>query len=675
MMHPSLSLSNVQRLPSPLKELAREALDPSRDSALSLQVLAAEISPRLPSHIFPLLQPVFFHHLALSPLENQARIASDDDLLAVLQCKASAALESLLGFLALRARGCHFPHRAKIDIWARAWPWIQFMDEFWPVLGPTWQPRRMYGSIIAFLVSVFNELDFPGYAEAVAAPGPNPLRRVLFHALPIITRAERDGDLWPEIVKIPFGVLLGMEETRAQELQGSLPPTEQLIELSGGVEDLARAIVSYLAHLFPHPSTAADNSRIFQLRPLWYNLLSPHLFKHPSLREAAFNHGFAAVFVTVLRCITAPNSRLVQDVAQIRQFIADEFPNVARLFMMELTPKLLLPALDAGLFAIIFGSIDFPLGPENLQLTRGRFFWAIKQNLPYLSCLPNILSAINKVPTDAPPRYLDGPTLDSWNDFVVTTREYASLAEQFNAGVLPRFRACDNSPCGRVLHYKLLKRCSGCKERFYCSVACQKNAWKRQSHDFKCSYLYAEHLELRQVMGGADFAFLQALMRHELIAELDSIMQELLWYHYTCPGGLPALFFDFTLGKCTIEIDHLSKLQFPQLARTPSPDSDPNADSSSDSDSDFEPSAAQWGEVNLNWMLESGNRILYHEATFRFGEMKISHAAPFRMSTSRFLEGVKELADRLRVDGGEIVLEDHAVVLRELWREGGDWSY
>ncbi|KAJ7200000.1 hypothetical protein GGX14DRAFT_572435 [Mycena pura] len=218
--------------------------------------------------------------------------------------------------------------------------------------------------------------------------------------------------------------------------------------------------------------------------------------------------------------------------------------------------------------------------------------------------------------------------LDDWRRFVTLVEERLQVAREWKAGSLTKFNACDDLNCGQIRKKDQFKRCSRCRNSFYCSRKCQKADYREGGHRGDCSVTDELRKDANSDRDAKSPSFLRALLNYDYAHRQEQIALMLLAEMHAHPEENVYTVCNYECG-----LSHGC----------------------------------------------SGGRILVHMVEFRRGDETNYLVIPLR-TTGELSRGLRRIVDRMppSTDGGPIDLEPyHAEVRRLIASEntGGAKSY
>ncbi|KAJ6490832.1 hypothetical protein C8R45DRAFT_1213076 [Mycena sanguinolenta] len=425
--HSSLNLTNISKLPPPLRTRATAAASGSSEETLSLLDDLQDI----PQKHLPSLLPFFYAGLYPAAARISAVLTQfDSSGWPSVQFQIVQVHGCLRGLLYLAA--CKAITRAAfVDLWHNLWPWIEFLDEYDECFPGDGLPDAVtrYDTFMPLIRFLHDENSDAVTRKVIdATPG-------LFV---VIGRAWR------------LFILAGHEDgitdvSHFFEL-GSTLYTQDLIIGTGGRANLASAIVSHINRILPGPAPT--------LRTLKDALLS----------------------CRIVTALTTATRVLCRSTVPLSRPVLGGFFSVMVKHISSFTPALIVESLRAGLLETVF------IQPLWLSVFSSCLTFLLKNLLPaltvYHSVLVQLQSSLPQVrDRDAAILGGDDALLAHWKSFIALAESRLRLLNKYNTGALTRMKVCDDLECARIRPKQELKRCGGCLSAFYCSETCQANDW------------------------------------------------------------------------------------------------------------------------------------------------------------------------------------------------------
>ncbi|KAJ7614134.1 hypothetical protein FB45DRAFT_262510 [Roridomyces roridus] len=94
----------------------------------------------------------------------------------------------------------------------------------------------------------------------------------------------------------------------------------------------------------------------------------------------------------------------------------------------------------------------------------------------YRNALKDVQDLLSGDALKQTPWYREG--ICRWEEFLTLADERLEVLTAHQSSSFEAQKACDNSECGSIGESSSLRRCSGCRAFYYCSVQCQRNDWE-----------------------------------------------------------------------------------------------------------------------------------------------------------------------------------------------------
>ncbi|KAJ7670064.1 hypothetical protein DFH06DRAFT_1179916, partial [Mycena polygramma] len=506
------------------------------------------------------------------------------------------------------------PSAAFPDIWARVWPWIEFLDEYrnhvpGVELLPETERYSLYMALLDFLGgnSLENRLTDTTVGSYVVA---GRAWRCLIHA-------EEDRGFAHVCHFLAAGLL------RSDKWDSR--PFEELVMGAGGTwRDLAWLVVTHIERVIPR--VIADHT---------VHHLGAILHLAGNIREGEWNPAFQSALLAegiVTALTTASLGLSSSPLAAVEMEIG--FKGIALGLTTHLISyprrRWITESLRAGLLPTVF-STAAARHEENVGLWLREL---LEEILPAATVYHSVLSQLRLSLADVGDRdataFFDDPAmLDHWTDFVELVDERLQVVDLYTLGSLPVTRVCDNIECDReASEMRQFKRCSGCSTSYYCSQRCRAVDWRCGGHRQRCG-----HLALRRnrdsSMSAKDRSFMRALLHHDYAENREQVALDHLLHMRDNPGEIPCTMFDYTDGYCDISI-----LSYTEL------------------DLEFSADAARaeaWGgRMQLHLM-----KVVEGEDSSR------TWSIPLRSADAELVRGLRAIAENLPPDTTEEDLEQY----------------
>ncbi|KAJ7062777.1 hypothetical protein C8F01DRAFT_1368496 [Mycena amicta] len=506
-IHPFLRVEKVDALPLRLRLIAKRALRPER-TAQDVDD-ACEVTENHTIFEQSCFCPVFYTVLGSHvPSPNEL---GPERMGSILQ--ALKALKALLFIV----NGLNLPVIPNRDfytsVWERAWPWIHFFTHFDNLTERLSIIQSKASFLQCFLASTGrfvqatetcgSLLNTPGFRTFVAAAWSS---TVLTDGAP---PAIDDKYLLAVLAHLALGHLLRPSSFPEQD------GIQEIIDGVGGtIDDLAQVLT---AHLRMVVSIKVTSRELLHMKNILRLLcLADGTKMHSSsvspLLRTAVHMGFMEHLVdaTYDFALNMPPMDHLPPIDQrvVVQTLIDSLDFLARVFMFAD----LYPAYDKTLAARILRNMTLCArhlaGEPAIQTAMDGILRAL---------MPAVLLDYYAMQhlADEFARYKEllkensWQASDTWIEFAAVAADRLALLSALDTSSMSK--ACDNIQCGLITHKNRFKRCSQCKDAYYCSSNCQVADWQgghRKVCDKRRSLGLARH-------GFHQRCYIQALMQQD----------------------------------------------------------------------------------------------------------------------------------------------------------------
>ncbi|KAJ7642604.1 hypothetical protein DFH06DRAFT_603600 [Mycena polygramma] len=424
--------------------------------------------------------PVWYTNLDPAHIPNPHDF-DRDDLYADAEGCISRAMVSLQTLYATT-----FPTSIGLDIWPRAWPWVQFLYMYRDHL-PNIPPLAGDQFCVDFLMFAGTFFDHeetfslitssPGVFFMVAKAWP--------HALQVMHPSKREvvlNDLHSFIahddVVIPAN--------RAEIIDGA----------GGTLNHVADLIVLYIEAVAP-AGHAMDVTSVYFLRGIldFIVQMEPELTSRDSvghplgpLGTALASHKFVPTVAELLCALGTVTFDEDEDLAPLAIHISFTI-----LVTILVAPPSNLRRIADGLrhkllHAIIICALRLSAAQMDMFID---FFLTVI--LPPSLVFPDILTALNIALDDVEDlvhsnAFKASYMYSRWQDFDFLAEGRIEILKAHDAPDTPSRRACDDLQCGAILERTAVQRCARCLSLYYCSRSCQANDWAQGGHRHACKF-------------------------------------------------------------------------------------------------------------------------------------------------------------------------------------------
>ncbi|KAJ6471901.1 hypothetical protein C8R45DRAFT_1104125 [Mycena sanguinolenta] len=409
------------------------------------------------------------------------------------------------------------------SMWARVWPWIDFLHEFREHLPATITvPDR-------FLYSRFLEFAAVIYRATSGVVSSTPGFRVILgkgwgflHEMPDLMASKRGLECCLTYIALLIGNL---------DFKDPVYFTEIVDGAGGTLNDLAGLVKTYLVDLVDGQLPWELNPPGFYLRSLVRFLFQ---FSHPTdpemplclplheeFMETLHRHRVASLLVCAMDCVLATSRSdteiTCQETLQLLEHLVIGTP---------LGYRWLPPAILAGLVHTMT-RIDARVGPDLTDHIQ----YLLEDILPKGLIYYHVVAAIAEILADCKQicnrQEMATPgVFDHWVKFFDLAERRVNLMRRLND--LQSVKACDNLECGKIQNRSQFRRCSGCNCFYYCNRDCQVMDWRYGGHRNHCNP--SKLLSLADSCAcGLDFherQFMRAVIQEDYDTAVYSICRE-----------------------------------------------------------------------------------------------------------------------------------------------------
>ncbi|KAF7308044.1 MYND-type domain-containing protein [Mycena kentingensis (nom. inval.)] len=552
-MHPVFSLSNLNKLPGPLKNGAQKAAAGSIEDLLGLSALVKE---GFQKRMLRFTAPAFYAAIqldreALTP-ERWGEIDPSTTL-----CVIDGVVAALKASVSLIADGA-VPKSALLDVWEALEQWLEMLAGFEENL-----PSRTNAEMHRACMGVLHLLITEGERSLVHRLWQAAGTWVLIARVWARLLAKRDG-AGLEIV----ASLLQQYSHQPEDRVADRIHWNELCNGAGGYDGLSRLLVKQLRYAV----RAADGGHLEEQQvsgPLW---VLGSMFVDPDefFYEILLDHG-------ILSAVTACCVHLTDPRAESKvEFFALLLNTLRPLLRACSSPTAMAGAVRAGLLLLYYRCLQKPLitrlrhaSPrlmDGLCKIFAETFARFTICLSFLRAAEPWMAQIvsEKVMTDEAGL---PPVVQRWHAFLRIVQERLRVVLAFDAGELTAAKACDNLDCARIAPKRELKRCSGCCCVYYCSRVCQRADYEYGHRESCQSQALCRQLDLN-MYPKADRTFFRALLAHEHAHRRAEIAFQLLAF-LRKNTQLPCVEFSYTSGGgvCTTSVRSLKSVEHELIER------------------------------------------------------------------------------------------------------------
>ncbi|KAJ7648335.1 hypothetical protein DFH06DRAFT_1476353 [Mycena polygramma] len=378
----------------------------------------------------------------------------------------------ILGTLRL-LKPSHAP--AVVDLWPRLWEWLSFLHTYHDYIPSLALLRPVSYDLLSIITTCTSNSDA---SELIGrTPG---VREVVMHAWSSLVGDNNAEDTY--VGFIDLGGILSYFMNAKEPANRA-----ELLDATDGSSGLAYLIARYIERFMPIEGTAVTEETVY----LYEGVVSFILdltedtgeIQRVDIAGALVSAGLVASFTAVV-CAISKSPPNMQDC--VVELLEDSF-EVLHL-LLNGSHKAIRDAIPAGLLqAIVRSSIicdgdDFESTPLHE---------VVDNMLPaatiYRSVLLKLEPELANVKEIADSTVFQATTMaEIWEYFVDVAQERIELERA--VGATSSQKACDNMECGIIQGKREFRRCSHCRQVYYCSSECQKRDW-RSGHRESCDSL------------------------------------------------------------------------------------------------------------------------------------------------------------------------------------------
>ncbi|KAJ7050656.1 hypothetical protein C8F01DRAFT_1177730 [Mycena amicta] len=555
-MHPSLRRSALVNLPPAWRRAGYALFDGSgADPNIDLLRIAGALSDIL--HRPPWMRfylPALYAVLETSDIsklqETQLEALGRQQVMVI-----TGRVVTALGVLGFLAEEDVIPHEAIPEIWARAWPWINFLSVYEAQLPfPTY---IQYGSKcvmnLVLFVFLFQRADPSVQRDMVHLDG--------LHTFV--------GQAWRDVVrhkdmKCLEAASLAIDNMFKSYLDGDLPEAEWklLVAASGGsLAGLAQCMAQHLRLVYPHsqpkPATALMQREILGVRDILYRIfgfVGPEVddeTPQPFCAEFATQGGFVAL---TRACLSIA---LAQSTVKSDGILSHLLRILGGCFQAAPSIKYIVQSIKAGFLRAVCLAARRAYRDTFLLEEVDTLLHSV---LPKYTVFPSVLYALADALEELGPlsaeQYFLPRLRVTWQRWMKVLQPRIQLALDLKLGNESIPLVCNNLECSKVAKKEEFKLCGRCHRRSYCSQDCQRVDYYTYDHRRRCEGLAREREGKHYHLAGTRTTFLDLLCNKEYERVQEDVALSVLAYFHRHPHNAtwPCVQFDFTQpsGLCEI---------------------------------------------------------------------------------------------------------------------------
>ncbi|KAJ7662690.1 hypothetical protein DFH06DRAFT_1325045 [Mycena polygramma] len=504
--HPMLGLENLVKLPAELRRTGNLLLISNSDEMRG-QILSFNSTPERVRSLLPVWFANFDTAGIPSPDAVDAAEAVSETIAAVVGVSFALRMVPSLRDL---------PEEVQISLWARAWPWIEFLHMYREHLHGLPDRTALYTSLLKAI------LHFQIYKcrDLVGSTPVRPIVGVAWDAL-----IDTSGDPISLV-----SVFMKYDIAHGEDSPGRI--AEYLEGLSGGIDHMASLLLQLLALAFVDDRTPMSRMGTQHLRAVL------GFFCESTVREDIATH-----LLPLYDDDQEAAGIVLGVVARIIEY-ATAAPG--RLRICE--------ALQAGLLRAVVLAATHISGEKldeqiNFLLAKLPAYMVYRSILAYL---PSLLADVEDLVKAK--AFVASPVYASWENFHALAEERLDFLMIFDSTPIVRYKGCDSTKCNQICLKSDLRRCSTCLDLYYCSKSCQTADWRAGHRDVCQTFSRLRQLPEEEQCSTKDVAFMRALLHRDYLAHRRTIYTQQISQWSQDPMALWYLLFGYMHGPVRVAL-------------------------------------------------------------------------------------------------------------------------
>ncbi|KAK7039967.1 hypothetical protein R3P38DRAFT_2902679 [Favolaschia claudopus] len=518
-MHHSLRLSNLDSLPVSLRRYATPA---ASGSFRDLERLVANLSRWHDNSQFTRCLPVFYAALDPVKLSTDSPIESDAMNNAFLSLHALRKLER--------------KHRAVFcQLWPRIWLWIAFFDTHHPEYIIDFERTPMCLVLVEILSSFTSNDAIEELVYQTVG-----VRAIIMEAW-LLTNHSHFED--PE-GHASFSKLCDVLHDIPVDNPAHF---DEILDAVDGVKGVVRLVIGSIFKLYDIKDPSLSPTTLNCLTGIMAFL--GNLGNKPVFCPALVAAGGASVLTTVAAASIRSSSDDLEDLNDRQYFV---LLCIEALHSIIPCYRTMQTSVAAGLVRLMIYGITFPPGDDYRGVDSYRH--VLTQALPASTVYHSVLLALrDELPVVDNVRetqaFKKWDMYDDWVAFEALACDRIKFMEEIERNE-QTLKACTNTDCGIILEKANFKRCSHCRNAYYCSVDCQKTDWRRGDHRTACRVALLSDLANKDLTP-RNLSFMRKLLHHDINAE-NSVLKLPTSSHY----NFQALALESTVNPLVTVVDY-----------------------------------------------------------------------------------------------------------------------
>ncbi|KAJ7508263.1 hypothetical protein B0H11DRAFT_1964093 [Mycena galericulata] len=321
----------------------------------------------------------------------------------------------------------------------------------------------------------------------------------------------------------------------------------EIVEGAGGdFSRIALLVKRFLKFIVPNAHSPISDTTLRLLSGIM--MLLTDINDNLSLGAELLSHGITTTLVTAMRAL-APSKNERAGVV-----LSAVVVNVASKLVTTPSYRWMSEALVAGLLrAMVLCAMRQP--QDIHKDTLDGMMDLLPAATVYYPVVSNLEAALADVRTLVATRAFRRSTMaEEWGAFEFLAEERLAVLKRFEAGEYTSFRACDNMECGKIGKKTTFKRCSACRQFYYCSQECQLADWGAGSHRQGCKSSQSLSRGYPDDLSTENISFMRALLHHDYQISKTKIAIRQMRFMLQYPAQPMLTVFNYTTGHLTIQI-------------------------------------------------------------------------------------------------------------------------
>ncbi|KAJ7883075.1 hypothetical protein B0H13DRAFT_2344347 [Mycena leptocephala] len=497
------------------------------------------------------------------------------------------------------------------DLWPRYWAWFKYFRSSVEHCEDSEDAElQLCQSCVGFVASLSRTPETSRLVSGTAG-----VRNVIARTWWLLVRKEvsHEHDMSLDTI---IGCMVGVGN--ASQTSGL---AEYIQGAGGDIDDLASLVARTISQLVPSRSAPAVSAQTLKLlRGLLQFIVATdnvHDGQRNSqiLSTALRNHRVARILTTVIDALAAsalPGSS---------NALHDSFTLLSLTFSARQGYVWIAEALKSGLLRAMVKCEN--QGPSSA--VHGHLKLLLQAVLPpalvHYSVVRPMQGALSDIQDIVPGSSL--PRTEMWQQFVGLARERMTILTAVDLPAVWQ-AACDNIECGVISSKPSFKRCSGCKNAYYCSRECQISDWRHGGHRTICSLGLNLSLTEFNDVSRCERAFMRAVVQKDYEAgRVENIYPSQALCMAMYPSQAFFTIFDYTRGRAKIDVVNAAQaVQFQNLL------------------------GPEWTTA-LSRASRSEGRMELHIVHLIEGVQSRYWLVPLRINTSSLYAGIKRISNTL----------------------------